>query len=200
MASIGDNESQLPSSSVSSNMSTSLAKGSAEDFEIICVPCDKENIRLPAVGFCVNCKEHLCQTCFDYHRRPKPSRRHQLLDRKHMPLIQDFSKLSLRSLGRESDHLTKPCSKHPKEIIKFYCQDHAALVCNVCVTLEHPKTLCVIDYIPDISTEIVDSNELENTLTDIDKMTEKCLNMTANLKQKLESSATSLAYAKEHNY
>ncbi|XP_060585874.1 E3 ubiquitin-protein ligase TRIM71-like [Ruditapes philippinarum] len=197
MAFSGDNESKLLSLSLSSNMSTSLSKGSAEDFEIICVPCDKENIRLPAVGFCVNCEEHLCQTCFETHRRPKPSRRHQLLDRDHMPQTQDYSKLSLRTPGRESDDLTTPCSKHPKEIVKFYCQDHEALVCNVCVTLEHTKTLCVIDYIPDISTEIIDSIELEGTLTNIDQMTEKCLHMTADLKQKLESSATSLANAKE---
>ncbi|XP_060571153.1 uncharacterized protein LOC132729402 [Ruditapes philippinarum] len=60
-----------------------------------------------------------------------------------------------------SDDLTLSCSKHPKEMIKFYCYDHTEFLCSVCVTLLHQATSCKVNYISDISVDIIDSKEYQ---------------------------------------
>ncbi|XP_060564349.1 E3 ubiquitin-protein ligase TRIM71-like [Ruditapes philippinarum] len=178
----------VPGKKASQNFSSTLSRGGAEDFDIYCQICDRDDIRLPAFGYCVDCEEHLCQSCFNTHRRPKPLRHHQLLDKDHMPHKQ---KLKSTSSPQTSD-LTKPCTKHTKEMIKFYCHDHNTLICSVCVTLEHSPTSCHVDYIPDISAQIIDSIEFKETLKDINKLTDKCSQITSDLKQKVAKSTTSL--------
>ncbi|XP_060595941.1 E3 ubiquitin-protein ligase TRIM33-like [Ruditapes philippinarum] len=182
----------VPGKKASKKFSSTLSQGGAEDFDIYCEICDRADIRLPAFGYCVDCEEHLCQSCFKTHRLPKPLRHHQLLDRDHMPQQQKLHGSSKSTSNPQTGNLTKPCTKHTKEVIKFYCHDHHALICNVCVTLEHTPTSCHVDYIPDISGQILDSTEFKKTLKDIDKLTNKCYQMTSDLKQRVGISTTSL--------
>jgi tetrahydromethanopterin S-methyltransferase subunit G len=49
-----------------------------------------------------------------------------------------------------------------------------------------------VDYIPDISRQILDSMEFKETLKDIDKLTNKCYLITNGLKQRVNTSKTSL--------
>jgi hypothetical protein len=137
----------VPGKKASRKSSSILSQGCAEDFDIFCETCDRDDIRLPAFGYCVDCEEHLCHTCFNNHRRPKPSRHHQLLDNEHMPKKQYLHKSSKSAPSTLVDDLTKPCIKHTKEAIKFYCQDHNALVCSVCVTLEHKHPVMWTTYL-----------------------------------------------------
>ncbi|XP_060577426.1 E3 ubiquitin-protein ligase TRIM71-like [Ruditapes philippinarum] len=182
----------VPGKKASQKLSSSLSRGGAEDFDIFCEICDRVDIRLPAFGYCVDCEEHLCQYCFNTHRRPKPLRHHQLLDKDHMPQKQKLNRSLKSSSCQQTGDLTKPCTKHTKEVIKFYCHDHNALICIVCVTLEHTPTSCHVDYIPDISGQIIDSIEFKETLKDIDKLTNKCSLVTSGLKQRVVKSTTSL--------
>ncbi|XP_060607278.1 uncharacterized protein LOC132759508 [Ruditapes philippinarum] len=176
----------------SQKLSSSLSRGGAEDFDIFCVQCDRDDIRLPAFGYCVDCEVHLCQTCFNTHRRPKSLCHHQLLDKDHMPHKQNLSKSIKSTSGKKNGDLSKPCTKHTKEVIKFYCHDHNTLICSVCVILEHPTTSCNVDYIPDISEQILDSMEYKETLKDIDKLTDKCCQITKDMKKRVAKSKTSL--------
>jgi hypothetical protein len=59
-----------------------------------------------------------------------------------------------------------------------------------------------VDYIPDISGQILDSTEFRETLKDTDKLTNKCSQITSGLKQRVAESTTSLedAIAKIENY
>ncbi|XP_053392687.1 transcription intermediary factor 1-alpha-like [Mercenaria mercenaria] len=182
----------VPGKKVPRNLSSTLSQGSGEDFEVFCQPCDRDDLRLPAAGYCVDCEEHLCDSCFNTHRRPKPLRHHKLLDKDNMPHTQSLSKISSSTHVRQPDYLTNPCSKHTKEIIKFYCHDHKALLCSVCMTLDHTRTSCQVDYIPDISRHIIDSTEFKDTLKQLDKITEKCQKITADLRQMVAKSNTSL--------
>ncbi|XP_053392691.1 E3 ubiquitin-protein ligase TRIM71-like [Mercenaria mercenaria] len=177
---------------VPQNLSSTLSQGSGEDFEVFCQPCDRDDIRLPAAGYCVYCEEHLCDSCFNTHRKPKPLRHHKLLDKDNMPHTQSLSKKSSSTRVRQPDYLTNPCSKHTKEVIKFYCHDHEALLCSVCVTLDHTRTSCQIDYIPDISGHTIDSTDFKDTLKELDKITEECHKITADLRQMVAKSNTSL--------
>ncbi|XP_060580919.1 uncharacterized protein LOC132737605 [Ruditapes philippinarum] len=182
----------VPGKKASQKLSSTLSQGGAEDFDIFCEQCDKDDIRLPAFGYCVDCEVHLCQTCFNTHRRPKPLRHHQLLDKDHMPHKQNLSKSIKSTSGKKNGDLSKSCTKHTKEVIKFYCHDHNTLICSVCVTLEHPTTSCHVDYIPDISGKTLNSMEFKETLKDIDKLTDKCCQIKKDLKQRIAKSTISL--------
>ncbi|XP_053392674.1 transcription intermediary factor 1-alpha-like [Mercenaria mercenaria] len=182
----------VPGKKVSKKLSSTLSPGSEEDFEVFCQPCDRDDLRLPAAGYCVDCQEHLCDSCFNTHRRPKLLRHHKLLDKDNMPHTQNLSTMYSSTTVEQPDDLTSPCSKHTKEMIKFYCHDHKALLCSVCVTLDHTRTSCQVDYIPDISGHTIDSTEFKDTLKELDKITEKCQKITAGLKQMVAKSNTSL--------
>ncbi|XP_060571506.1 transcription intermediary factor 1-alpha-like [Ruditapes philippinarum] len=182
----------VPGRKASQKLSSTLSRGGAEDFDIFCEQCDRDDIRLPAFGYCVDCEEHLCQTCFNTHRRPKSLRHHQLLDKDHMPHKQNLRKSLKSTSGGKTADLTKSCPKHTNEIIKFFCHDHNTLICSVCVTLQHTPTSCHVDYIPDLSGQILDSTEFKETLKDIDKLTDKCCQITKKLKQRVDKSTISL--------
>ncbi|XP_060569018.1 uncharacterized protein LOC132727503 [Ruditapes philippinarum] len=182
----------VPGKKSSKKLSSTLSQGGAEDYDIFCEICDQDDIRLPAFGYCVDCEEHLCQTCFNTHRKPRPLRHHQLLDKDHMPHKQNLRKSFKPTSGGKTADLTKSCPKHTNEIIKFFCHDHNALICSVCVTLQHTPTSCHVDYIPDISRQILGSTEFKETLKDIDKLTDKCCKITKDLKQRVAKSTISL--------
>ncbi|XP_053396219.1 E3 ubiquitin-protein ligase TRIM71-like [Mercenaria mercenaria] len=169
--------------------SSTMSTGSGEDFELFCQPCDLADLRLPACGFCIDCEEHMCESCFNHHQRSKPSRHHKLLDKVNMPQTQQVPSKSAQP--RQDDHLTTPCPQHKKETIKFYCHDHEELLCSVCVTLEHSGA-CRVSYIPDISEGSLDSKQYNDTLKDIDIITEKCHKIEADLKRMTIKSSNSL--------
>ncbi|XP_045213259.1 E3 ubiquitin-protein ligase TRIM33-like [Mercenaria mercenaria] len=185
----------VPGKKAPQKLSITLSKGSGEDFEVFCQPCDRDDLRLPAAGYCVDCEEHMCDSCFNFHRRPKPLQHHKLLDKNNMPHTQNphTQNLSTMSSSTHVGQLTSPCSKHTKEIIKFYCHDHKALLCSVCVTLDHTRTSCQVDYILDTSGHIIDSTEFKDTLKGLDKITEECHKIITDLRQMVAKSNTSLA-------
>ncbi|XP_060553393.1 E3 ubiquitin-protein ligase TRIM33-like [Ruditapes philippinarum] len=163
--------------------------GSDEDLKLYCQPCDRDGPRLPAHGYCTNCSEHLCKTCFTLHRRHTLSRHHTLLDKTNMP--QTLS----HTTPRQPDNFTKPCPKHNIEMIKFYCKDHKALLCSVCVTLEHTVTSCNVNYIPDISGKTIDSTEYQDVLKDLNDMTERSSKILQDMKKMNDLSNKSLTEA-----
>ncbi|XP_060577449.1 uncharacterized protein LOC132734678 [Ruditapes philippinarum] len=169
--------------------SSTTSMGSDEDLKLYCQPCDRDGPRLPAHGYCTNCSEHLCETCFTVHRRHTLSRHHALLDKTNMP--QTLSTVT----PRQPDNFTKPCPKHNIEMIKFYCHDHKALLCSVCVTLEHTVTSCNVNYIPDISGQTINGTEYQDVLKDLNDMTERSSKILQDMKKMNELSIKSLTEA-----
>ncbi|XP_060567923.1 uncharacterized protein LOC132726605 [Ruditapes philippinarum] len=134
----------------------SASTGSAEDFLLFCIPCDRDGVRVPAKGYCSTCKEHLCDTCYKHHKKQTPSRHHILLDQDSMPTTP-----SIPIVKDEFDS----CDDHGDEKLKFYCKEHGIVVCSVCVTLNH--RLCTMDYIPNLSKHILDSEELNEIMSEM---------------------------------
>ncbi|XP_060554335.1 uncharacterized protein LOC132715361 [Ruditapes philippinarum] len=163
---------------------------SDEDLQVYCQPCDEEGTRLPAHGYCTDCKEHLCKNCFIVHKKHKLSKQHTLLDATRMPKVLHQPPTS--TYTDQSDKLTTPCCKHPKEMIKFYCHDHEALLCSVCVTLEHHATSCKVNYIPDISGDIIDSNECQDILKAVNNTSDKYQKFVEDVKKMTNKSNSSL--------
>ncbi|XP_060601542.1 uncharacterized protein LOC132754832 [Ruditapes philippinarum] len=171
-----------------SSSTTSMA--SDEDLQLYCQPCDEEGTRLPAHGYCTDCKEHLCKTCFTAHKISRLSKHHKLQEAKNMPKVLQQPSTSIHT--GQSDDLTTPCLKHPKEMIKFYCHDHEGFLCSVCVTLEHQATSCKVNYIPDISGDIIDSKEYQVILNAVNTTSGKFQQKVEDVKKMTYKSISSL--------
>ncbi|XP_060568473.1 uncharacterized protein LOC132727043 [Ruditapes philippinarum] len=171
-----------------SSSTTSMA--SDEDLQIYCQPCDEEGPRLPAHGYCTDCKEHLCKNCFTAHKVSRLSKHHTLQDATNMPKVLQQPSTSIHT--GQSDVLTTPCLKHPQEMIKFYCNDHKKLLCSVCVTLEHQATSCKVDYIPDISGDIIDSKQYQDILKTLNHTSDQFQQMVEDVKNMTNKSNSSL--------
>ncbi|XP_060576410.1 uncharacterized protein LOC132733748 [Ruditapes philippinarum] len=163
---------------------------SDEYYEVYCQPCDEDGARLPAKGYCSDCKEHLCRDCFIFHRKNKLSKHHTLLDAKSMPT--SLQQPTTATNTATSDDLTTPCPEHSKEMIKFYCKDHKKLLCSVCVTLKHTTASCKVNYIPDISTQYVNSKEYHTKLKEMASFSEKYKKIIEDLKKLTAKSNSSL--------
>ncbi|XP_060602585.1 uncharacterized protein LOC132755705 [Ruditapes philippinarum] len=136
---------------------------SAENSTLVCLPCDNDGLKEPAYGFCQNCQEHLCETCFKHHRRPRPMRNHVLVDKDSMPKIQ----VNAPSASVDTADF---CTKHQDKPLEFYCRDHTSVACYVCVTLEHKQ--CNVDYIPDVSGNM--SDEMADILEQMETLIKRC--------------------------
>ncbi|XP_045209136.2 uncharacterized protein LOC123561048 isoform X2 [Mercenaria mercenaria] len=182
MAVQGNREGHIPPSSV--------FLASDEDVHIFCEPCDRGGPRLPAYGYCKDCKEHLCESCFHHHKRATLSRYHTLLDKGNMPQTQQRPITSVNA--GHADVFIEPCARHKDEMITFYCHAHRALLCRECVPLEHTVTTCKVDYIPDISRETVNSQQYHATLQDIKTVTENWKNITEDTRKMIVQSNNSI--------
>ncbi|XP_060565097.1 E3 ubiquitin-protein ligase Midline-1-like [Ruditapes philippinarum] len=130
--------------------------------QLYCHPCDQDGLKASAHGYCQDCQEHLCKTCFEHHTRPKPCRNHILLDKDAMPMQPITVDINV-------DPITDTCTKHRDKQLDFYCNNHEVVVCYVCATLEHKQ--CKVDYIPDVSGSV--SDELKQLTTKMDELVKK---------------------------
>jgi len=105
-----------------------------------------------ALSFCVDCHEYLCTDCTSYHRRLGALRSHTLLTGDDFPSIVPPQRLT-------------NCPDHPKEEVKFYCQNHNALCCVACNVLSHEQ--CAKSYIHDIAETFQTGSEYSKLRTDI---------------------------------
>ena len=94
-----------------------------------CESCD-DSTSGPAVMFCIECRELLCQLCTDFHRRVRKTKQHKLID------------VGEKSVGEVAVHM-KPkqfyCTemKHEEEVLRFYCETCQQLICRDCIVIEH---------------------------------------------------------------
>ncbi|XP_053407610.1 uncharacterized protein LOC128559563 [Mercenaria mercenaria] len=115
--------------------------------ERVCHPCQEDGVTKQAYGYCKTCKEYLCETCYKYHRKPKPCKDHILVD-------------DIDGYESEKDEIPPPvperkkkfntkCNDHRNEDLKYYCRTHDIIICSVCALKRH-KECEDVDYIPEI--------------------------------------------------
>ncbi|XP_060578250.1 uncharacterized protein LOC132735326, partial [Ruditapes philippinarum] len=129
-------------------VSGEVTSTSKMNFKLYCIPCDTDGLKEPAHGFCQDCQEHLCKSCFKHHRRSRPSRNHVLLEKDAMPTQQTTVD------DVNTDVITDKCTNHREKPLEFYCNHHKTVACYVCETLEHKQ--CKVDYIPEVSGNVSD--------------------------------------------
>jgi DNA-binding beta-propeller fold protein YncE len=95
------------------------------------------------------------------------------------------------AVQQNSDDLTEPCPKHGKEVIKFYCNDHQVILCRICVSLKHSGT-CKVNYIPDISEQVINSQEYQDMLKAMETASDQFYKRTEDIKKITAKSDSSL--------
>lgn len=122
---------------------------------VYCTPCITESTRVKAVGFCSNCKEHLCTNCIAVHRKLGATRDHTIVESENTePPVNTLEKIL--------------CETHKNEEVKFYCQNHEEFGCGVCLFYEHRS--CKVDYIPEVSSNFQESAEFQTLTKAVDEL------------------------------
>ncbi|XP_060563370.1 uncharacterized protein LOC132722816 [Ruditapes philippinarum] len=184
----------VPGRKADGNLTSMFSDASGEDYDIFCNPCDLNDVRCPAFGFCTNCDEHLCQSCFDKHKQTTSTGSHTLLDSQSMPLTVTPLKTNATHAFHSglSDDSTVFCSIHKKEPIRFYCYDHEVLVCSLCISHIHDEKSCKVKAISLISKDILDSSEYTESLQAINDLVDRCLKIRNEIKENTLISEKSL--------
>lgn len=130
-----------------------------------CDACLETNIKNTdikcAVGYCIECTEHLCQTCIDCHKVPRPCRNHTLIavsDPQYKTYITDttgHSKLI-------QDVMVEVCRQHDSYYTEYFCTNHKQTCCANCWIEEHQG--CNITKLRDVNKDILYGCEAENYL------------------------------------
>ena len=133
---------------------TSAVEGSEDVLDIFCDPCYQidDKFSEPA-GYCIDCGEHLCKTCYSLHKRTKPTRNHHLEDGQNM----SRSKSQGQSQVNTADVI---CHFHKAERVLYFCQSHDQLCCQLCVSITHRR--CSTELISRMATKTENSTECQN--------------------------------------
>ena len=93
---------------------------------------DSEDDPPPAVLFCIECEQRLCERCCKAHRRAKLLKQHQLINLGDIVAISQLTRNSTQSFS----------SHHENEPIKMYCMDCKVVNCLVCQVECHQGHNC----------------------------------------------------------
>ena len=130
--------------------SRSLQGASDELYDIICGPCQTDNLEKQANHYCNECREYLCNSCKDVHRKLAISKNHTILSGKQIPAPTSGSQRSV---------FIAYCSCNKNQQVEFFCEDHQDLICIPCKMVKHRncKTANVKEKSADYTTKRVDS-------------------------------------------
>ncbi|XP_052811585.1 E3 ubiquitin-protein ligase arc-1-like isoform X2 [Mya arenaria] len=151
-----------------------LADASAVD-ATFCHPCSNDGETVPAEAYCTICKEFMCSTCTNVHKKQNISKFHSLLDKSSMP----------KAIKGQSDvpHSTEPCDVHPEEFIKYFCPAHQTLNCGHCLVKDHRT--CHVDIISEISICFQDCQEYGDIMKAISQLSKDLGYCTEDIQTKL---------------
>lgn len=111
---------------------------------ICCKPCAKRLRKVRASGFCLDCRDSLCEQCYDYHPRPSALRLHRLVkkpeisDEEYIAMIvldhlKEEPNLSTPPLSEENIDLCAPClTKNAKLEAGRQCSTCKENLCDKC--------------------------------------------------------------------
>ena len=131
--------------------------GSEVEKDILCAACKSDGDHKPAVKYCLDCNEPICQHCVDSHRRIKQIKGHTLVDH----VTEDTLKLA------EFLSTTIKCPKHSDKTIELQCKDHNVMCCLTCATVDHRNCRQVLEVSGQAASTNIDSitQDLINDLT-----------------------------------
>ena len=84
----------------------------------------------PAEVFCCTCRQFLCKTCHDHHKRGRHLSKHNMVG-----LDQEGSKQLQSTMKPKEPYCPQP--NHEDNKLNYYCETCTLLVCRDCTTLAH---------------------------------------------------------------
>ena len=94
---------------------------------ILCESGVDEN---PAVAHCLTCSDHLCEGCFQLHKKLKLTRDH------HVVMLKDLHQMD-RKTGVRSVRQKLYCDEHKDEPLKLFCKTCEKVICRDCALVKH---------------------------------------------------------------
>ena len=96
---------------------------------IVCESGVDENF---AVAHCLTCRDHLCESCFELHKRQKLSHDHNVV------MLKDLQRAQLDGkAGMKSIHQKIHCEEHKDEALKLFCKTCEKVICRDCALVKH---------------------------------------------------------------
>jgi hypothetical protein len=124
----------------------------------ICDPCMDDGKNSTAVKYCSDCEDKLCGDCAGSHLQFKAFKSHNVID--------------LSSIGSRIPTSSKiNCEIHPAVLIDYFCSQHDAVYCRVCLPESHRtcENVLPLDF---ASKYIINSSLLFDALKEFGHMTE----------------------------
>ena len=110
----------------------------------------------PAVSFCMECSEFLCESCSNHHKAWRKTLNHKLLQ---------VGGEQVDSKALNVPHKPMNCQLHNDETLKFYCEKCSALICRDCRDLHHKGH--TVDRVEQMAEK--EKNALQSTHGNADK-------------------------------
>ena len=139
------------------------------------IKCSNREDGAPAVTWCVECENSLCQRCNDAHQMMKALNSHKIVP------IEDFVKNPKLILS--TPEKPEACKSHGKQALDLYCKTCSSLICRDCTLKDHPRETHDFDFIDDV----------------VDEEREKIKQATAPLKLLLERVRNEIKRIEESN-
>ena len=92
---------------------------------------DGKEVKEPASMFCINCEEHFCMSCSNYHLKQKMAKSHKVV------AIGD--EVGCEEVIKMSDSF---CSEHDEKPLELYCFDCKVAICVKCFHHMHQRHKC----------------------------------------------------------
>ena len=102
-------------------------KENAQHATILCESGVDES---PAVAHCLTCSDHLCESCFELHKKQKVTRDHNVV------MLKDLQQLD-RKTGVKSVRRKLLCDEHKDELLKLFCKTCEKVICRDCALVKH---------------------------------------------------------------
>lgn len=164
--------------------------------EIFCEPCKYANEKKVAAYFCKDCKECMCDQCYNYsHKRKRDNNMH-----------------SVSSITPDTDlkplEMDEPCPIHMNKVLEVFCFDHRKICCSICFATQHRncdnvKSLDDIAMNEEESIDVGDfvvtiSSAEDSTSTALNEANEKLTHLDDDKKLMLQSLADIISKTKSH--
>ena len=133
--------------------SSSLDRACDDFREHECGPCSGARRTKEAKHYCIDCPDHLCDDCKDYHGNLAVTRNHTIVSGSRIPVTVS-----------KGPGLNITCTCNKGQLIAFYCNDHQETICGACKTFNHHK--CKTSSIKEKSSSYT-SSKLNSVLAEI---------------------------------
>ncbi|ESP02692.1 hypothetical protein LOTGIDRAFT_137956, partial [Lottia gigantea] len=90
----------------------------------LCDICDRSDIESPAVDWCTDCFDSMCQKCKTVHLNGRATSRHSVIQ------LEELRNMSVEDITKRQKSTT--CRNHEREIVKFYCDRCKIALCGIC--------------------------------------------------------------------